>query len=384
MANSSASSNTTLLALKASTRSKNLEEQKSSDRQRDCLVLVLSFLHQNGYTQTAAQLQNEAGSILTRFGRADNIDLLQVVSEYEEFYEFKHGRKPTFSRKVSEASRPHDKARSNIPRPAAFPSSRRRHRSGKTESNSVGPTTNAVKTLLPAMSSSKAKAGQLATTSDAASDANASDETDFLKCSGVDIQCKHHPPPEDTHQKSNDDRIIKPLPSFGDFELQNLASSIQREILDTSPDIKWEDVVGLEDAKRLLKEAVVVPLQFPDLFRGPLLSPWRGILLFGLPGTGKTLLAKAVATETKTTFFNISASSIVSKFRGDSEKLIKVLFELARYHAPSTIFFDEIDAIMSHRGSGQHSSGGEGGEHEGSRRMKTELLVEMDGLGKGR
>mmetsp|Transcript_6885 Transcript_6885/g.10477 ORF Transcript_6885/g.10477 Transcript_6885/m.10477 type:complete len:316 (+) Transcript_6885:363-1310(+) len=152
-------------------------------------------------------------------------------------------------------------------------------------------------------------------------------------------------------------------------------------------------IVALEDAKRLLKEAVILPIQYPELFSG-LLVPWKGVLLYGPPGTGKTMLAKAVATESQSTFFNISASSIVSKFRGDSEKLIKVLFELARYHSPSTIFIDEIDSIMGHRGGGGggcgHNgsstvggSGGEGGEHEGSRRMKTELLIEMDGLGKG-
>ncbi|XP_065601342.1 katanin p60 ATPase-containing subunit A-like 2 [Cyrtonyx montezumae] len=140
-----------------------------------------------------------------------------------------------------------------------------------------------------------------------------------------------------------------------------------------NPNVKWDDIIGLDAAKRLVKEAVVYPIRYPQLFTG-ILSPWKGLLLYGPPGTGKTLLAKAVATECNTTFFNISASTIVSKWRGDSEKLVRVLFELARYHAPSTIFLDELESVMSQRGSVS------GGEHEGSRRMKTELLVQMDGL----
>jgi hypothetical protein len=168
-------------------------------------------------------------------------------------------------------------------------------------------------------------------------------------------------------------RLIKPLPDFGgNSELRELGAQIQRDVLAQSPDVRWEDVASNDGAKRLLKEAVVMPIKYPSLFQG-LLSPWKGVLLYGPPGTGKTMLAKAVATECKTTFFNISASSIVSKWRGDSEKLIRVLFELARYHAPSTIFLDEIDSIM-----GQRQSSGQ--EHDGSRRMKTELLIQMDGV----
>lgn len=192
-------------------------------------------------------------------------------------------------------------------------------------------------------------------------------------------QTQNKKPKEDESEESVEERVIKPLPSFmHDSELRPLAETITREIFMKNPNVRWDDVIGLHETKRLLKEAVVMPLKYPQLFQG-LLSPWCGILLFGPPGNGKTMLAKAVATECKTTFFNISASSIVSKYRGDSEKLIRMLFELARHHAPSTIFLDEIDSIMGQRDS---SGGGGGQEHEASRRMKTELLIQMDGLSK--
>uniref|UniRef100_A0A8D0HDD6 Katanin p60 ATPase-containing subunit A-like 2 n=1 Tax=Sphenodon punctatus TaxID=8508 RepID=A0A8D0HDD6_SPHPU len=171
------------------------------------------------------------------------------------------------------------------------------------------------------------------------------------------------------------ERLLKPLSAFIGMsgEMRELATVVSRDIYLQNPNIKWNDIIGLDAAKRLVKEAVVYPIRYPQLFTG-ILSPWKGLLLYGPPGTGKTLLAKAVATKCNTTFFNISASTIVSKWRGDSEKLVRVLFELARYHAPSTIFLDELDSVMSQRGTAL------GGEHEGSRRMKTELLVQMDGL----
>ncbi|KAL1139684.1 hypothetical protein AAG570_006662, partial [Ranatra chinensis] len=146
---------------------------------------------------------------------------------------------------------------------------------------------------------------------------------------------------------------------------------LTQEILTKDLNIKWNNIIGLESAKRLLKESVVYPTKYPMLFQG-ILEPWKALLLFGPPGTGKTMLAKAVASECSTTFFNISASTIVSKWRGDSEKLVRAVFEMARHYAPSTIFFDEIDALASHRDGAT--------EHEATRRMKSELLIQLDGL----
>ncbi|MBD3192336.1 MAG: AAA family ATPase [Candidatus Heimdallarchaeota archaeon] len=155
-----------------------------------------------------------------------------------------------------------------------------------------------------------------------------------------------------------------------DEEEDELADAISDIIVVEKPNVKMSQVAGLGEAKRALREAIILPLKRPDLFRGAR-NPWRGILLFGPPGTGKTLLARAVATEVDATFFNVSASSIISKWLGESEKLVQELFDTAQEKQPSLIFIDEIDSIASARG---------GGEHDAMRRVKTTMMTQMDGV----
>lgn len=168
-----------------------------------------------------------------------------------------------------------------------------------------------------------------------------------------------------------DDRIRhvqKHLPRGVD---ENSAKQIFNEIVVQGDEVHWDDVAGLDIAKAALKEAVVYPFLRPDLFLG-LREPARGMLLFGPPGTGKTMLARAVATESRSTFFAISSSSLTSKWLGESEKLVRALFALAKALAPSIIFFDEIDSLLSSRGGSS--------EHESSRRIKTEFLIQWSDL----
>lgn len=150
-----------------------------------------------------------------------------------------------------------------------------------------------------------------------------------------------------------------------------IVETVFRDVVQRELGVTFDDIASLETAKRLLNEAVVLPLIMPEFFTG-IREPWKGVLLFGPPGTGKTLLAKAVCSLNCSTFFSCSSSSLISKYRGDSEKIVRCLFEAARGCAPAIVFMDEIDALVSSR---SHD-----GEHEASRRLKTELFAQMDGI----
>ncbi|KAL6239093.1 hypothetical protein BDW75DRAFT_199575 [Aspergillus navahoensis] len=176
---------------------------------------------------------------------------------------------------------------------------------------------------------------------------------------------------EDVDEDVEDDSfmdVLKKLPRGVDV---NAARQVLNDIVIRGDEVHWDDIAGLDGAKKALKEAVVYPFLRPDLFSG-LREPARGMLLFGPPGTGKTMLARAVATESKSTFFSVSASTLTSKWHGESEKLVRALFGLAKSLAPSIIFVDEIDSLLSSRSSGT--------ENEASRRSKTEFLIQWSDL----
>jgi len=371
------------------------EERKRAERGKQLVVLMLHHLTQAGYTGSVETLAAESGVTLNQFEVADNVELISVLQEWEDFYELRFARKPKIVKKLSKYSSevdPHGAGMADGKKGcggggAAAARARRASSmaqlggggDGSSSGGGVDDGSNSARGVAaggrrtrPQPSGAVGREnGAQGQRSDPGGEGSPTDPSGLVISGHVAGKGREE---SDEAPGPWEHRIKKaglPPAMAANAELRELAGWLQRDMIQTNPNVRWDAIAELDGVKRVLKESLVMPLRYPEYFTG-LLQPWKGVLLYGPPGTGKTLLAKAVATECNTTFFNISASSIVSKWRGDSEKLVRVLFELARHHAPSTIFVDEIDALMSARG--------DSGEHEGSRRMKTELLVQMDGL----
>ncbi|KAK9506459.1 hypothetical protein O3M35_008396 [Rhynocoris fuscipes] len=316
---------------------RDLDEKKKRERKRNLLVLILQYLRDEGYYESVQQLEKESRIPSHQYSVCDNIDLESILQDFESYYYVRLHKYPSICKKLEIQAEPKKKIK----------------------------VTNDVKSsncnLKKTIKEENIITDELAITVKAITPSNS---------------IQYNKLNENLNIISDEEKLWKSLGSFEGFskEWKDFAEIIAKEVIEKDLNVKWNDIIGLENAKNLLKESIVYPLKYPEFFKG-LLTPWKGLLLFGPPGTGKTLLAKAVATECKTTFFNISASSVVSKWRGDSEKLIRVMFELARHQAPSTIFIDELDSLASKRDCPN--------EHEASRRLKSELLVQLDGILQG-
>jgi transitional endoplasmic reticulum ATPase len=163
--------------------------------------------------------------------------------------------------------------------------------------------------------------------------------------------------------------------NYNDFTTayREITPTAMREVYLEIPTVHWEDVGGLDEIKQALKEAIEWPIKNPEIFTAMGIEPPKGILLYGPPGCGKTLLARTIASESEANFISIKGPEILSKWVGESEKAIREIFRKARMASPAIIFLDEVDSIIPRRGAGYTDSGV-------TQRMVSQLLTEMDGL----
>ncbi|KAG5874290.1 hypothetical protein JTB14_005720 [Gonioctena quinquepunctata] len=299
----------------------NLHDKTKADareRKRNILYLIRSYLAENKFSATAEALENEA-PITGEYQVCENIDLEIILQEYQSYYYTKFQKYPKIVRKIdtpTTLSCPNKKTHVRIKTAQC-----------KNKDNSI----------------SQSESEEFPFEIISLSNEKSADETVGEKT----LDC----------------------PETYSNEWKEVANQIMKDFIPKHPqEIAWRDCIGLGEAAEKLKEAMIYPLTYPDLFKN--VPTWKGVLLFGPPGTGKTLLAKALASEVST-FINVTSSSFISKWRGESEKMIKVLFDLARNHAPTTIFIDEIDSL---------AVASETSQHEASRRFKSELLVQLDGI----
>lgn len=402
---------TSLARIKAAANAREAHINKMQDRKRDAVVLVLDFLRAEGYVTALANLEGETGISLSKYQVCDNVDLLHVVQEYQEYFNYKYDKEARIVKKASgEQSGPQkapprqkqvappaipkqlpsvpsdDQKVSKQPDPRTNQGSMPRQlqvkedteQSKSTEQaflNISGakipykkkPATPKAQSVVQTPSSNEAPA-QACSIKKSASSSNIPDDQYSLPFQPVK---KAAPVTQPDTYRSN----LIANGSLNDGGLASLFNLIKMEILTESPNVRFSDIIGLSAAKKILRESVILPRRYPHLFEGGNGQgslAWKGLLVYGSPGSGKTCLAKALATESRSVFFCVSSATLTSKYHGESEKLVRCLFIMARQYESAVIFFDEVDSILSSRTAD--------GEHEASRRMKSEMLQQIDGL----
>ncbi|KYN02750.1 Katanin p60 ATPase-containing subunit A-like 2 [Cyphomyrmex costatus] len=326
----------------------NQEEKRVQERRRHLVYLIAAFLREQGYSSTAESLFKEA-QLSRDIHVCDNIDLETIILEYTDYYYAKYNKYPKLCKKIEVGN-----VASNINKRVE-----RVSRIYSKQDNRITEECN---------NTGKNKVAQKYATS-------------TWNELNLGITVTPIFPTENGDRVVLSDEIftsneksLKPIDNLYPLrsELKEIADIMSREIVQQNLNVHWDDVKGLKDCKLLLKEAILYPMKYPSLFNRRLGS-CKGVLLYGPPGTGKTMLAKAVATECQATFFNITSSSVISKWRGDSEKYIRVLTDLAKHYAPTIIFIDEIDWTTTKNIDHTSSS-------EPARRFRAELLARLDGL----
>ncbi|KAK0085799.1 hypothetical protein PV325_004409 [Microctonus aethiopoides] len=322
------------------------EEKRARERRQNLLYLIHDYLRQEGFFETSEYLKKEA-KLPMDIKVCDNIDLDSILACYSDYYLSKFNKLPKICKKIDNPASIHQENIGIRKEKCKKPSKRFDSNENQRDKKLGSPETNQdfELTIIPI-----------------------SDRMKKLQSNEVN----------DLYSGIAEGKFTRKLRPINDLypmnsEWREIADTITNEIISSNLDVSWSDICGLENCKKLLQEALIYPIKYPEIFTGKFAS-WRGILLYGPPGTGKTMLAKAVATECQSTFFNITASSLISKWRGESEKYIRVLCDLAIYHSPSIIFIDEIDWTMS--GDDDYS----GKLSEPARRFRAEFLARLDGL----
>lgn len=307
--------------LKTPTNHRDLIKKETQERKRNLLYLMCNYLRTCNLHATADCLTEEA-QLQENIAVCDNVDLDVILQEYQSYYMVKFQKMPKLTRKLDNF-----------------------------EVNATK--TKTVRQKKPAIT--KATKNKKETI-----------EEDEFQFEIINLNCNNQP------NDSGDATKTKALCDFEAYnsEWRETAEQILKDVIPKNLGITWNDCVGLNDAINVIQETIIFPFIHPQLFCGTL-TPFKGILLYGPPGTGKTLLAKALACQQTLPVFNVTCSSYVSKWRGESEKLLKTLFDVAKFYSPSIIFIDEVDAFVSTTSDHQH---------EASVRFKSELLVHMDGI----